>query len=472
MKIIRLISESTGGLFDNTFNEDIVVEPNSSIALHSLTAEIDIEQITITAENDEIKFKMFQGDTEYKVLNAAHGVYNSSSFDNLFTDITIKMNRLMSNRSGEIGFQWQIATQVDTKKVNFCNQAGEYVNPTNKISTKYAYTQASSTAGGVIDRFGGTVGNYDSFLYFKAPNCKGASTLRAQIYRTGFTDGFIVGYTTTPYNSTTTVINPLDIKYGIKCTAVGSNYITILNGIESPTTVQAQVVSTGNTSNDTMSIDIYNGMIEYNIGRAQANPVVNLLTLGDAYNHSADLFPVIIFLGAAGSARLQNVKFSCDPFYVISNAINYEISLTGLPSGGNGQPAIRQLVFNDAELARYLGFKATLYVSDPTNTITNFVSENAFSPADFSDSFVVELQNLNIESYDGLTNKRRNLLHSIVQADVIRNRLTYTAPYPLFLSLNNQHKIVLRRIRARLLREDLSPANLTGYSQISLIINN
>jgi len=472
MKIIRLVSQSTEGLFDNDFNEDIVVEPNSSIALHSLTAEIDIEQITVTAENDEIQFKMFQGDTEYKVLHATHGVYNSSSFSDLFNDITIKMNSLMSNRSGEIGFQWRVATQVDTKKVNFCNEAGEYVNPTNKVSTKYAYTQAFSTAGGVIDRFGGTIGNYDSFLYFKAPNCKGSSTLRAQIYKTGFTDGFIVGYTTTPYNSNTTVINPLDIKYGIKCTAVLANYITILDGIESPTTVPAAIVATGDTSNDTMSIDIYNGKIEYNIGRGTANPVVNLLTLGDVYNHSTNLFPVIIFLGAGGDARLQNVKFSCDPFYVITNAVNFDSPLSGLPPAGNGQLAIRTLVFNDAELARYFGFKATSYTSDPTNTITNFISENAFSPADFSDSFVVELQNLNIDSYDGLTNKRRNLLHSIVQADVIRNRLTYTAPYPLFLSLNNQHKIVLRRLRARILREDLVQASLTGYSQISLIINN
>ena len=123
-------------------------------------------------------------------------------------------------------------------------------------------------------------------------------------------------------------------------------------------------------------------------------------------------------------------------------------------------------------MARYLGFKQSTYLSPQTNTAYSFVSGVAFSPADFSDSFVVELQNINIESYDGLTQKRRNLLHTIVQADVIRNRLTYTAPYPLYLNINNPNEINLRRIQCRLLREDLSATSLTGYSQITMIIDN
>jgi len=480
MKIIRLVSQSTEGLFDNDFNEDIVVEPNSSIALHSLTAEIDIEQITIDAQDDEIKFKMFDTDTEYKVLHITHGIYNSSNYSDLFNDITIKMNSLMSNRLGEIGFQWQIATDLATKKVNFCNSYGEYITPTSVGSVKYDNKNLVGTAGGPVgsgvsgvwNRNAGVVGNYDAFLYFKTPNSKAASTFRAKIYKDdGFTDGFIIGYTTTAYNSNTLFINPLDIKYGIKCTAIGDTYSTILNGIETDTGVEAEVVGTNNTGNDYLSIDIYNGSINFNLTRGVASTTVNLLTSGDVYNHSTNLFPVIIFLGDA-NCRLFNITFSSDAFYNKTNTLTFESSLTALPSGGAGRQGIRTLVFSDVDLAKYLGYKTTTYEITSIDFLTEFIAENTFSPSDFSDSFVIELQNLNIDSYDGLTNKRRNLLHSIVQADVIRNRLTYTAPYPLFLSLNNQHKIVLRRLRARLLREDLTPASLTGYSQISLIINN
>ena len=52
-KIIRLVSQDVDGLFDNNFTEDIVVKPYSKIALHSLCAEINIEQIVIDAQNDE-----------------------------------------------------------------------------------------------------------------------------------------------------------------------------------------------------------------------------------------------------------------------------------------------------------------------------------------------------------------------------------------------------------------------------------
>jgi hypothetical protein len=124
----------------------------------------------------------------------------------------------------------------------------------------------------------------------------------------------------------------------------------------------------------------------------------------------------------------------------------------------------------DAELASFFGFKQTIYSNSPRNTTWILTSEDYFQPADFSDSFIVELLNLNVDSYDGLTKERRNFLHCIVQADIIRNRLTYTAPYLLWLDIKNTNKLSIRNLKARLLKEDLSQVNLLGISQITVII--
>jgi hypothetical protein len=147
MKIIRLVSTDPQGYFDNDFNEDITVEPNSTIALHSLTAEINIEQITVDAQNDLIQFKMFQTDDAFKVFHIEHGIYNSSNYSTLFDDMTVKMNKLMGNVQGEIGYQWQVATDVATKKVNFCNQQGDYILPSSTADPKFGTTNLTGTAG-------------------------------------------------------------------------------------------------------------------------------------------------------------------------------------------------------------------------------------------------------------------------------------------------------------------------------------
>ena len=85
-KIIRLVSQDVDGLFDNIFTDDIIVKPYSKIALHSLCAEINIEQIVIDAQNDEIQFKMVNSNPSFKVCQrfqtacVARGLYFSDNW--------------------------------------------------------------------------------------------------------------------------------------------------------------------------------------------------------------------------------------------------------------------------------------------------------------------------------------------------------------------------------------------------------
>lgn len=459
--MIRLTTQDPNGFYNNEFHSDIIIEPNSRIALHSLTAEIDTEAITISeGVNDNIQFKMEQQQTIFRSLHIAPGTYNSSNYTTLFNDITLKMNKLMLYSSNEIGRQWRVGVNTN-KKVVFENTLGENMIPSNIEKDSIVKVNAVSTSSFLSNRSGGTVGNYDSFIYMKSPQCKGSSSFRAQLFNE-VSYNVIIGYLASPPNTNTTSINLTDIKYGIKVNS-DDTFSYIYNGVVTQYIgVPPFVAAVG----DFISIDTHQNKLFLNV--YNLNGTITALSQYD-YNHIDDLFPVVIFLGDS-SSRLKDIQFTSDPYYRATyNVVEPPEILTSIPTIG-AYPTIKTLKIMDAELASFFGFKQTTYSNSPRNTTWILTSEDYFQPADFSDSFIVELLNLNVDSYDGLTKERRNFLHCIVQADIIRNRLTYTAPYLLYLDIKNTNKLSIRNLKARLLKEDLSQVNLMGISQITVII--
>jgi hypothetical protein len=471
VKMIRMTTQDPNGFYNNEFHSDIVIEPNSRIALHSMTAEINTESITISAGvNDNIQFKMTDSDAVFRSLHITPGTYNSSNYTTLFSDITTKMNKLMFFNNNEIGRQWRAGVNTD-KKVVFENVLGEYIKPpvSTETNNKVAYVKAETATQTGNNRVSrrltgqGTVGNPDSFLYIKAPQCKGSAQLRAKIINTtnNNTENVILGYTTTPPDTTTTSIDLSTIKYGIKCNSSTNTYSYYLNGVLNLSTRVQQ-------TNDVISIDTYQNSLFLTVYKDDGNIIESIPLQSFPYNHTDNLFPVIIFLGA-NTNGISNIQFSSDPFYTTFNEIVEPIELIGFVPVSSSNPTIKTLQFMDTDLASFFGYKQTFYQSTRGVSYA-FVAENFFQPADFSDSFILELLNLNVDSYDGLSKERRNFLHCIVQADIIRNRLTYTAPFLLWLDIKNSNKLALRNIKMRLLKEDGSPVNLMGISQVTIVI--
>jgi len=232
VKMIRLTTQNPEGFYNNDFHTDIIIEPNSKIALHSLTAEIDTEAITISeGVNDNIQFKMTDQQTTFRSLHIAPDTYNSSNYSSLFSDITNKMNKLMLYNSNEIGRQWRAGINTN-KKVVFENTLGENMQPSNVQNDSIVKVNAVSTSGLLSNRSGGTVGNYDSFIYMKSPQCKGSASFRAKLYNE-VSYNVIIGYLSSPPNTNTTNINLTDIKYGIKVNN-DDTFSYIYNGVVTP----------------------------------------------------------------------------------------------------------------------------------------------------------------------------------------------------------------------------------------------
>ena len=86
----------------------------------------------------------------------------------------------------------------------------------------------------------------------------------------------------------------------------------------------------------------------------------------------------------------------------------------------------------------------------------------------------MELLSLNVDSYDGFTSGRKNILAVVPQLEQSNtasneNVVIYEPPYPVFLDLRNDAPITLRNIRARVVYSDGSAVVTNALSVMSLL---
>jgi hypothetical protein len=510
MKLIRLTTTDDLGVFSNIFNEDIIIEPNSRIALHSLTTQVNTENIIIDAQNDDVVYGL-GGNT--RTIHLAHNVYDKTNIDDFFNDFTYKLNSSLGLSESEIGREYLVSTaennlvvQIKTGAILHAN--ANFDNPDYQKylgQTNVQLIKPSSRSTPLLKRSGGTDNSNDSFIYFKATQCKGVSVLRARLFKNDplpspLPDpaipygGFIIGYYSEPFTETT-VIDTSKIVFGIKyerTTASTSNYKIFKDGVESTSAI-APIVNTvptnpgvGKSNNDYLSIESYENKIRAKVYNATAGAGrENGLSIDEnVYDHFTELYPFCVFVSSVTS--ISDIQFVTDPFYNDNNNEKMKLfpfetidddPVSAIPSLKANKVVNIFLQFNDIDLLRLLGFRqqrmppSGFSETGPDGT-AEFKAVRGLSFRDVADTYLVEMLNLNINSYDSIKQQHMNLLAVIPQFDAVRERLVYNAVYPVFLSLNNPYKINLREIRARILKEDLVPINTVGYSQITILIDN
>lgn len=485
MKLIRLTTTDENALFSNTFNEDITIPPNSKVALHSLTTQVQTEQIVIDALNDDIVFGL--GGVDY-TIHLNHNTYDKTNIDDFFNDFTYKCNAVLGYSESTIGRQWLSSTAGNIFTLQL--RTGAIISPITIWANpdKSLFLNSSNvTINGnnkALLRTGGADTTFDSYLYFKSTICKGVSTLRARIYANPDAEhgGMLMGYYTEPLTEGL-VIDPTKIKFGIQFVDETNNYRIYKDGAFTVSTEAAVVDSnTGGENNDYLIIDSYQGKLYAKVYNQSIEGRENGLIIDSLdWDHSTELYPFVCFVSQ--QTLVSDIKFVCDPFYTdnknttISNYYIQEEDVGGVVSLKSNKVVTSYLQFNDIDLARLLGFRSQrIPISGTVQTndkgILEYKANNILSFRDIADTYLVEMLNLNINSFDSIKKQHMNLLAVIPQFDAIRERLVYNAVYPVFLSLNNPYPINLREFRCRILKEDLQPLNTIGYSQITILIDN
>ena len=122
MKLLRLTSNQTQAFFDNTLNQDLILNPGTQIALQSLALQIDVNQLVIDASNNGMTFQ-FTENGQVNHVFFAHGTYTLLNYSDFFADMTISLNSYLSAFApGEIGYEWMVDLDPSSKKlfITFC----------------------------------------------------------------------------------------------------------------------------------------------------------------------------------------------------------------------------------------------------------------------------------------------------------------------------------------------------------------
>merc|ERR1711991_1116319 len=86
-----------------------------------------------------------------------------------------------------------------------------------------------------------------------------------------------------------------------------------------------------------------------------------------------------------------------------------------------------------------------------------------------NESYVLELHNLDMESFDSMTKQKRSII-GVIPLNDINERVNYEAQYPRYINLNNKETMYLRNLNLRILNKELEPVDLTGNTQLVLSI--
>lgn len=505
-------NEGTEGILKALFNEDIIIAPQSEMALQSASINRSISIIDITSYNNEIKFQI-QDQVGLHSIFLDEGNYTQKNFLNLFNDVQVKMNReLTLLGSKETGSQVVVRVVKDEKvAIELGYKTKISVNNNTNPELSYHNVSTVSTDGGYVKNQSGTTTGLlkDNYLFCKTEFIKGCGFIRCQVKNfdngtTATPAGFILGLVENTAANQEKLnqekIAETDFTYAIRSNEDNlstSNYQIKRPGTNDYTTTDitpASVLAAGNTDNDMLEIQISGGKLRIvRHVKLGANP-----TTDEAYSEDYDFgtadgykkyMAVLGIYGDSTTTRLRRVEICTDPFddrgQVDFPAQTEELGFVpdGTTNQNSGNTAYN-VIFDTLELANYFGYHNLNQNPDLKKTnVGSFTANNLFSKNIGTNTYLVELLNIPLESYHtcaaskGTNNEtgggRKSILSSIpISERIINNsgQIQYEPNTLFYVSLNNKFPINLRNIKARIVSNDFSPIITEGISEISILI--
>lgn len=510
---------NSGGeaIFRSLFNEDILIEPNSEIAMQSVSLNKRMEIIEIDSNSDQLTFQILDGTTTETVsgvttqyggehlINIKHGTYTKNNFLDLFNDIQTKMNQQLGVPSAkEFGTEIRVGLTSEeklafelqkTNNMNFGSGAGN-----TKVGVK------SQSIGGraslVIDTTtdGASILLAKHFAYSTTNFSKGCGQFSARLglftnLNTSVPAGCVLGLVEDTEINRTKLLNSTillsDITYGIR-TSVNNistaDYVvkTSLDGdfVDGSTVLTPAINGTAagdEANNDVLFIRLNKGKIELGVfdktggGRVRVGASVDY----DFGTTGAEqsFIPVIGIFGDTTTTVLETVKTSVTPY----NSDTYtQDDFDSNELLGDGLPQIRianstyKLIFGSPTLASFLGFHQLQNSFQNDGTTALFTSNGLFNKHIGTSTYLVELLSpVILNSYHSFSKGRKNILASIPISERVINgsgQIQYEPNNLFYVSMNNLYPVNLRNISLRIIAQDFSSIFTEGFSEVSLLI--
>lgn len=511
--LVRLITTDNKGNFDCDFQDDIVIKENTEIALHSLSVERQMKSIVLDNTNSVINFQVNQPAGSHDI-SLAHGTVNRDNFDDTLRDITDKMNSSLRMFRGT-ATQIQNGDFPNTKETGTQIKVFTNANKNVVFDFKYAecFTVLTTNAGDNLlvnnmnvasnefkSDFPAPASSVDDLqscnLAFKNPISLGTHISRCRVRNfvnsDGATSGFIMGITDDYNKIVNNSLTVDDLNYGIRVQQ-NTSVIEVKNGKENPFGNNASGktltnFSPSSTNNDVMSFEIREDvegegqkmlLRHYETGTNGGTTLLKAdITLRNAQHKDIPYYFVVALLGGVNSIKLDHVG-SCrnsyfSPADIETKKFNGEGRAVGLPRNLPQTSNARSdySLTLPSTLADYLGFDNP---SLSTNDLqASFSGTRTFEELVGSDNYIVEMLNLNINTYDALAKGRKNILAYVPVSETIIDDKTGIVQYEpkerLYLPLANEYAETLRNIRARIVASDFSTIGTEGLSSLNILL--
>lgn len=489
MKYIRLTSNDPNAIFNNNFNESLNIKPKSQIALEGVSFNVKPALLTIDVTNNLLTYQ--HSDTFGGVAVLDDTTYDKTNVSNLLVDMKNKLNniygeivdirpnppvfaRTLEEERTIFGYEFNVF-QDDEKLTNIDVSQGAFIGFSE--NTTYFKTD-EMTVDGV---FSITMGRTDlqndisQFVSPRSPIAKGCGLMRTSVFlqEDAPTEdkGLIMGlYGANPQINLPTTEADLDYYIHIR-----SQPNTILIKILD------QVIDTGlqvntQTGADADTFDIITLgkkllFVQYN-NTANTTTYLSAVEFDNTKTYYAVYNP---------RDEFQNCKFK-SPFFTASpfsgqDDLNENVdvldegNLGATPAPLPSKNKTAKVFGMPRTLSEFLGYNQFIFPPQGSLLTQNLqlVSQQPIL-TNITQSFLIELLNMEIDSYDGFSNQRQNIISVIPLLPTDEGEINYNANTLIFVDIKNTQELSLRNIRARILDKELKPINVSGLSVITLVI--
>jgi len=463
-KLVRLTTTNTNAQISNYFSSEIKLRKNARIALQNLSMEVKKNVIEIDNTNNSLNIQVVESLGPYTAFLSTNIIYNAQNYNDILKDLELALNRYIPQARGKyIGLQWF----VNINSNGFFNmkyQISDYDNFINQ--GKNVDKNVSRSAVTYLRRTGGTPGDFDSYITSNSPFIKGCGRFSIRLLRNGANTNEGISIALSPKNiKNIGTITQDKLENIINYYYDGTNGVLNFNvgGVPNATIYQPNI-------GDYLMFELENGFIRfiyYDNATSTRNVIYSL-----EYDYESDLFPYIFFKGDNGY-RINQGQYGPKVNFenTSKNLFTDDSDIFGAPFSPSKIATNNYVDFINPTLSQFFGFNNIL---QPTVNAVEYslTADSKFQPTDISDSFVVILDSFNLDSYDGLEGKRKNILAVIPKSDNTENgEVIYEPQYPTYIDLNNDYEIALRNIDARILKNDLAPLITNGLTTLTLLVD-
>ena len=507
-KLIRLTTTDRNCIFSNEFHDEIIIKEKSEIAFHSLSMIKETTKLVITAHNDTGQFQVQDAVGNVGGLHnyfLPHGTYADTNFEVFVKEMQDEMNRALVIQAG-IEFNSQVEVGVNNEHkfiISFAREPLQDMLAFLSREVGCTVDQPNETITKAVDA-PSIIGDFaTAHLNWIVPFTNGCGSLRARVHthnnhaQVGKDNGFFLGLVVNPSKLQDGAFSTADIVYGFKVPTVNTGtYSKIINGVETDTGVQMLKFNfaTALNTHDFLDISISGGNI---IGTIYLDgSQTECFKVAYDYVNNPIYYGFIVPMAGTSNITADQVRCTLNTKDIThetkprltsrvgERAKNVSISLLGatttdIPQPTDG-PSNYNVIFPTLDIAQYLGFTLQnnpILQASPAgfgNGALEYIGVNGFQPVQDSDIYLVELLNMQLNSFDGYLEGRKNILavvpvneRNVGQKDSV---LQYEANNLNYITLKNDFEFSLRNIRARIVNSRFEPINTEGLTSLSFFI--